>query len=285
MSTLRDAFDWAKGRGVALGHFNVSDSTQFRAIVSAAEELGVPVIIGVSEGEREFIGVHEVAALVASAKAQGLPVFLNADHTHSVEGCKEVIDAGFDATIYDGTKESLEENIAHTKEVVAYAKASGKDVLVEAELGYIGTSSKLLDEVPDDVVKAALPSAEDAIRFVSEAGVDLLAPAVGNIHGMLKGRSNPALSIDHIAAIAEAVETPLVLHGGSGISDDDFRKAIDAGMRIVHINTEIRVAYRRGIEEGLAADAEQISPYHYLAPGYEGVKRVVLERLKLFSTK
>lgn len=285
MKTLREALDWAKEKGVALGHFNVSDSTQYRAIIAAAQELSVPVIIGVSEGEREFIGEHEVAALVAAARAQGIPVFLNADHTHTVEGCKGVIDAGFDAVIYDGAKGSLEENVAQTQEVVAYAGSSGREVLVEAELGYIGTSSRLLDEVPDDVVLSALPSAETAASFVAATHVDLLAPAVGNIHGMLRGRSNPALSIEHVTAIAGAVTVPLVLHGGSGITDDDFRAAIAAGMRIVHINTEIRAAYRGGIETGLAADKDEISPYRYLAPGYEAVKQKVLERLRLFSTR
>ena len=101
MQTLSEALAWAEEKQVAIGHFNVSDSTQFHGIVNAATELEVPVIIGVSEGERKWIGVHEVAALVAAARTQGKPVFLNADHTHELEGIKEAIDAGFDAVLFD----------------------------------------------------------------------------------------------------------------------------------------------------------------------------------------
>ena len=283
MKTLREVLEDTKNRHVALGHFNVSDSTQFHAIVSAAEELSLPVAIGVSEGEREFIGTPYIAAMVQAAQKLGKAVYLNADHTHSVEGCKEVIDAGFDSVIFDGSKLSVEENIEKTKEVVAYAAQSGRDVIVEAELGYIGTSSKMLDAVPDDVLAAALPTAEDAAHFVQATGVSALAPAVGNLHGMLKGRANPSLHIDRIAEIRAAVDVTLVLHGGSGISDDDFRAAIAAGMNEVHINTEIRVAYRKGLEEKLAANPDEVGPYHYLDGGRDMMKDVVRARLALFN--
>lgn len=283
MRTLREALAWARDNKVALGHFNISDSTQFNAIVDAAEEVGVPIVIGVSEGEGDFIGVREAAALVRGAREQGKEVFLNADHTHSVEGCKEAIDAGFDSVIFDGVKLPVEENIAKTKEVVEYAKDSGRDVIVEGEIGYIGTSSKLLDNVPDDVLAAALPTAEDIEIFVEKTGVSAIAPAVGNVHGMLKNKKNPKLHIDHIIAIRAVTEAHIVLHGGSGISDDDFRQAIQSGVSMVHINTEIRAAYREGIEDALKEDKEEVAPYRYLDEGRDAVKAVVLERLKLFN--
>jgi len=287
MKTLRDVLDDALMKKVAVGHFNISDSNQLNGIAAAARNLNVPVIIGVSEGEREFLGGKKVEAMVkATSEEFGIPVFLNADHSHSVDGCKSAIDEGFDSVIFDGSKLSPGENKKLTKEVVDYAHKSGRDVIVEAELGYIGTSSKLLDDVPEDVVLDALPSAEDASEFVSDTGVDALAPAVGNLHGMLKGRSNPSLNIKLIAKMRDAVgdHISLVLHGGSGLSDDDFTKAIHAGMNVVHINTEIRVAYRKGIEERFIEKPEEVAPYRYLDGGRDAVTEVVRARLALFNS-
>lgn len=285
MKTLRECMHDALVNAYALGHFNISDSNQLNGIAAAAREVNVPIIIGVSEGEREFVGGKKAVAMVRAASEEfGIPMFLNADHAHDVAGCKSAIDSGFDSVIFDGTKLSLEENIANTKEVVAYARASGRDIIVESELGYIGTSSKLLDDVPEDVVLDSLPTPEDAHSFVSETGVDALAPAVGNLHGMLKGRSNPSLQIDLITRIREALpEVGLVLHGGSGLTDDDFRSAIRAGINVVHINTEIRVAYRKGIETALAEKPDEVAPYRYLNGGRDAVQHVVTERIRLFN--
>ena len=283
MESLRESLAHAAENGRAVGHFNVSDSTQFNAIYEAAKELGVPVIIGVSEGERDFIGVHQIASLVrAIREKEQYPIFLNADHHHSVEACKATIDAGFDAVIFDGVKLSDADNIAQTKEVVAYARASGRDVLVEAELGYIGTSSKVLTAVPEGA-GLDMTTPEQAERFVKETGVDLLAPSVGNIHGMLKDVPDPRLDIPRIDAIAQSCGVPLVLHGASGNSEEDITAAITAGVRIVHINTEIRVAYRKGIEAALAADADEVAPYKYLGKGRATMKEVVYNKIKLFG--
>jgi len=283
MQTLREALQEAQKKGSAIGHFNVSDSTQLNAIFAGAQELSMPVIIGVSEGEREYIGAYQIVALVDTLReVHDFPIFLNADHSHSIDDCKFLIDLGFDAVLFDGSKLSTEENIEMTKEVVMYARDSGRDVLVEAELGYIGASSKLLDAVPEDV-KGAMTDPKEAKDFVEKTGIDLLAPAVGNLHGMLKGRANPALNIERVKEISERVRVPLVLHGGSGISDSDFTASIKAGVRIVHINTEIRVAYRKGIEEGLGKDSDEIAPYRYLGSGFDKVKETVKERLTLFG--
>ncbi len=280
--TLREILKDAAEHGRAVSHFNISDSTQFNAIYDAAKGLSAPVIIGVSEGERDFIGLHQVAALVREIREkENFPIFLNADHHHDVAGCKAAIDAGFDAVIFDGVKLPFEEAVAATKEVVAYARASGRDVLVEGELGYIGTSSKLLDAIPEGAgLEKTTP--EQAMDFVKKTGVDLLAPSVGNLHGMLKG-GDPRLDIPRIDSLARAAGVPLVLHGGSGTSDEDFLASIKAGMRIVHINTEIRVAYRRGIEAALGADQDEVAPYKYFAKGREAVRDIVSKRIKQFG--
>lgn len=284
MKTLREAISEAREGGYALGHFNISDSNQFNAVVAAATAADMPVVIGASEGERKFIGVKALAALVASARAEGRPVYLNADHTYSIELVKEAIDAGFDSVIFDGSHLSMEENIAHTREAVAYARASGHDVLVEGEIGRIGTSSKLLDAPPEDI-DLELTTPDDAARFVRESGVDLLAPAVGTMHGRLKSGEMPHIDSARVAALREAADVPLVLHGGSGSRDEDFVAAIKAGITLVHINTDIRIAYRKGIEAGFATDADEIAPYRFLAPGVEGVQKATERFIRLFAGK
>jgi fructose-bisphosphate aldolase class II len=282
MKTLREAIEHAEAQHRAIGHFNVSDSNQLNAIADAAQELQVPVIIGVSEGERKWFGVRHIAALVQSFRSEGREVYLNADHTKTIEGIEEAIAAGFDAVLFDGSKLSIDENIAQTRAAVAAARTAERPVLVEGELGYIGSSSSMLDDIPEGAgLEQTDP--EVAARFARETGIDLLAPSVGNIHGMLKNAANPKLNIERVGSVRSAAGVPLVLHGGSGIADEDFVAAIKAGVSIVHINTEIRAAYRKGIEQGLAADANEVSPYKYMGPGYDALKAVVRARLALFA--
>lgn len=281
MRTLQTVIEEARTKRVAIGHFNISDSNQLNAIAEAARELAVPVIIGVSEGEREWIGLPQVAGMVKALRDAGQEIYLNADHTYSLEKVREALTHGCDAVIFDGAKLSMEENCAQTRACVQAARECGREVLVEAELGYIGSSSKVLDAVPEGA-GLDMTTAEQAAQFVRETGISLLAPSVGNIHGMLKDVPEPALDITRIAHIAAAVETPLVLHGASGNSEADVRAAIAAGIAIVHINTEIRVAYRKGLEEGLAKSAE-VAPYKFLAFGTESMKKVVLEKLRVFN--
>jgi len=282
MQTLREAVEAAREGGYAIGHFNVSDSNQFNAVLAAAEAVGVPVIVGASEGERSFIGVRNLAAMVAAARAAGKQVYLNADHTYSLEKIMEVVDAGFDAVIFDGSHLSFEENVEQTRKVVAYAREHGKGTMVEAEIGRIGTSSKLLEVPPEDMDKD-LTTAEEAAAFVRETGVDLLAPAVGTMHGRLKGGGEPKIDLERITVLREAAGVPLVLHGGSGSTDADLAAAGKAGCSIIHINTDIRIAYRQGIEAGLATSKDEIAPYKFLAPGVAGVQAAAERYLRLFS--
>ncbi|MEK7621960.1 MAG: class II fructose-bisphosphate aldolase [Patescibacteria group bacterium] len=286
MKTLREYIKEAGERGVAIGHFNISNLEGFWGIIRAARALAVPVIIGVSEGERDFIGVRQAAALVASVRAESsLPIFLNADHTYSFDRVKEAIDAGYDAVIFDGSKLPMEENMAVTKRCVDYARTSGHGVLVEGEIGYIGTSSKILDALPTGVSleEKNLPTPEAAAQFVRETGVDLLAPAVGNIHGMFKVGGDPALHLDLIRRVREAARVPLVLHGASGNTDADIQGAIKSGAAIVHVNTEIRVAYRDALKQSLQENPEEVAPYKILRPAMQAVERVVSQKLKLFN--
>ncbi len=286
MKTLREYVREAEEKKVAIGHFNISNLEGLWGVFRAAYSLNVPVIIGVSEGERDFMGVRQVKALVESLqKEYNYPIFLNADHTYSFERVKEVIDAGYDSVIFDGANISFEENIKLAKQCVDYARASGRDVLVEGELGYIGQSSKILDEIPEGVSfdDASLTSPEKAKEFVDATGVDMLAPAVGNVHGMLRGGVDPKLRIDVVKSVKEAVGVPLVLHGGSGNSGEDFQSAIKEGVAIVHINTELRVAYKKGLQLALQENPDEVAPYKFLREAVKEVQAVAEAKLRLFN--
>lgn len=284
--SLKEIIKKAEENKIAVGHFNVSECAALKGIFQAARELNLPIIIGVSEGEREFIGTRRIAAAVKSIREEfNYPIFLNADHTHSLEKIKEAVEAGFDAVLFDGGKLPLEENIKKTREVVEYVKGVNPNILVEGELGYIGASSVILKEVPEGaaVKEEDLTKPEEAELLVKETGIDLLAPAVGNIHGMFKNTPNPNLNIKRIKELRKAAGVPLVLHGGSGIKDEEFIKAIDAGISIIHINTELRLAWRKGIEKSLVEKPEEIVPYKLLLAVIEEIKKVVAARLKLFN--
>ncbi|MBA3732936.1 class II fructose-bisphosphate aldolase [Patescibacteria group bacterium] len=286
MKTLRECVKEAKENKVAVGHFNISNLEALWGIFRAAQSLNLPVIIGASEGERDYIGVPQVTALVKSIREQyNYPIFLNADHTYSFERVKEAIDAGFDSVIFDGAKLSFEENVKITKQCVEYARSVNPDILVEAELGFIGTSSKVLDAIPDGVLldESSLTDPVKAKEFVEQTGVDMLAPAIGNFHGMLRGGIDPKLNIERTKAISEAVGIPLVLHGGSGNSEDDFKQAIANGVSIVHINTEIRVAFKQGLMLGLNENPDEVAPYKYLKTSIKAVQDVVEKKLRFFN--
>lgn len=282
MKSLREIIKEAENKKTVTGHFNVSDIVGLKAVFEAARGLQVPIIIGVSEGERDFLGVRQVAALIKSLREEfNYPIFLNADHTKSLEKIKEAVEAGFDAVMFDGSELPLEENIKKTKEAVEYVKG---EILVEAELGYIKGSSTILSTSDTLIIKEEdLTKPEEAGQFVKETGIDLLAPAVGNIHGLLKDVPQPDLNIERIRQIKSVVGIPLVLHGGSGISDEDFLAAIDAGISIIHINTELRLAWRKGIERALKAKPDEIVPYKLLLQVIEEIKMVVEYKLKLFN--
>jgi fructose-bisphosphate aldolase class II len=287
MKPLQQILAEADERKVAVGHFNISDLAALKAVYSAARDVNVPVLVGVSEGERDFIGVNQIAALVRSIREEdGFPLYLNADHTHSIEKAREAAQAGFDLVVFDGSALPFEENVTATKQAVAEMKAIHPSILVEGELGFIGSSSSIHDKIPEGMSPMTTP--EQASEFVRRTGVDVLAPAVGTMHGMLKsmvaGQTKKHVDPARIAAIKRATGKPLTLHGGSGTDDQGFLDAIEAGITIVHINTELRVAWRRGLESALARKPDEVVPYKLLPDVVESVKQVVCSRLRLFNT-
>jgi fructose-bisphosphate aldolase, class II len=286
VKTLLATYQDAQKKKIAVGHFNVSDLWTLKGIAAAANDLQVPVVIGVSEGEREFLGDRQIAALVASFRdGDGIPLYLNADHTHSLESAMAAARVGFDSIVFDLSALPIEENIQRTKAAVETLKSINPSILIEGEIGDIGTGSQIHDAAPD--LSPGLTTPEQAKAFVEATGVDILAPAVGNMHGMLRsmvqGTTRQHLDIERIAAIKRATGTLLTLHGGSGTDDIDFVRAIDAGMNIIHVNTELRVAWRRSLDEALSAKPDEVVPYKILPPVVQATRHVVNSRLKLFN--
>jgi fructose-bisphosphate aldolase class II len=282
-NSLRDVLTRLETEGAALGHFNVSDHVLLKAVIAAAAATKLPVLVGASEGERDFFGARQLAALVKSEREEtDLPIFLNADHTHSLAKALEAAKAGFDAVTIDFSALPFEENVARTKEAVQAIKAVNPAILAEGEIGDIGTGS----EIKDTAQGGKLSTPEEARQFVEATGIDNLAPAVGNMHGMLKsmvqGKAKKHLDLERIAQIKQAAGVFLTLHGGSGTDDEHFRKAIAAGINIIHINTELRVAWRESLDQSLARDANEVVPYKILRPVVDSVTQVVSSRLRLF---
>jgi fructose-bisphosphate aldolase class II len=287
MQVLRDALKQAQENAIAIGHFNIADLVLLKAVFASAQELSVPLMVGVSEGEREFMGVQQVAGLVRTLRDEfDYPIFLNADHTHSLAKALDAARAGFDAIVFDASVLPFEQNVQQTIKAVEAIKAINPSILVEGEIGDIGTGSQIHEAAPD-LVKG-LTSPEEAKQFVESTQVDILAPAVGNMHGMLKsmveGQTSKHLDIERIAQIKSAARVPLTLHGGSGTADEDLQKAIAAGINIVHINTELRFAWRHSLEEALAREPDEVVPYKILAFPLEAVKQIARSRLRLFNT-
>jgi fructose-bisphosphate aldolase class II len=232
------------------------------------------------------MGVPQVAALIKSLREEyNFPIFLNADHTHSLAKAIEAAKAGFDWVVFDLSTLPFEENVRQTKQAVEALKAIRPSILVEGEIGDIGSGSEIHDAAPASSGQLTTP--DEAKQFIEETKVDTLAPAVGNRHGMTKnmveGETRKHLNIRRIREIKEATKIFLTLHGGSGTDDRDMRDAIAAGITVVHINTELRVAWRRGLEAALAGHANEVVPYKLLPPVVDSVKQVVASRLTLFS--
>lgn len=266
-------------------HFNFSNLEQLHALVEAAAELKAPVVLGLSEGERDAVGLAQAVALIRTFREAGHTVFLNADHSRSVETAKAAVDAGFDSVHIDLSKESYEDNVAGTSEVVAYARAKNPDIEVEGELGYLATeSSKIYKEdvvIPED----SYTKPEQAVEYVAATGVDRFASAIGNIHGI--AANEPNLRFELIEELRRVLPDTItmVLHGGSGIADADLQKAIELGLNNAHVNTELRVAYTEALRASLAEEPEEVAPYKYVQAAKEATKRVAAENIRLFGAE
>ena len=274
--TMKDILTDAKNGGYGIGFFNAVNVEMARAIIEAAEELRAPVMVGTAEVLLPAMPLERVSEyLVPMAKKAAVPVCVHYDHGLTFEKCMEALKLGFTSIMYDCSTEDYGANTAKVAGMVKICHAMG--ATVEGELGHVGDNEgagKLSDP------SAYFTDPEVARDFAARTGVDALAVAVGNAHGDYK--LPPKLDFGRITAIAEATGLPLVLHGGSGLSDDDFRQAVARGVCKVNIFTDIDKAGKRGVEKGLAAGARGMMglvPY-----AIEEMKAVVREKLGLFGS-
>lgn len=290
MKTLKEYFQDAKENRWAVGHFNFSTADQLKAIVEAAAEVKSPVMVGTSEGEAKFIGYDQAVALVRSYQSEGHPVFLNADHHKSWETAKAAIDVGYDTVLIDASQLPYGENIAVTKKVVDYARSINPKISIEGEIGYLRGSSEVQRKI--GISPADYTQPNQVFHFVSHTKVDRLAVVFGNIHGIVVEQEEK-LDIEHLERISQAVSEPgvgpfpkvfLVLHGASGLKDDEVKTAIAAGISNVHINTELRVVYHDALREELEKEPAQTTPYKFLTPSLEAMKELIKQKLELFGS-
>lgn len=270
----------------AVGHFNISNMEQLHAILNAAKNLRSPIMIGLSEGERDAFGLNQAVAVVESfRKETGLPIFLNPDHSKSPESAIEAFDAGFDSVHIDLSKLPFEENMAGTKKVADYVHAKNPDISVEGELGYLMTESSKIYTEAIEIPEESLTKPEQAVEFVKVTGVNRFSGAYGNLHG-ISLKTEKKLDLDRIRNIRAALpeDVALVLHGGSGTNDEMFKQAIEAGIANIHINTEIRLAYATALRKAIADMPEETTPYKFFPSVIKAVQDVVEVRLKLFGS-
>ncbi|HHT41208.1 MAG TPA: class II fructose-bisphosphate aldolase [Actinomyces sp.] len=262
---------------VGLGAFNVVLLEFAHAEVAAAESVGRPVILQLSENAIKYHGGHIAPlgkAMIALAEQASVPVAVHLDHAEDVDLCKAAVDVGFNSVMYDGSKLEDKENRETTAAVVEFCHAN--NVAVEAELGEVGGKDGVHDP-------SARTDPDDAAKFVADTGVDLLAVAVGSSHAMTT--RGAVLDTDLISRIRDAVPVPLVLHGSSGVPDDGMVAAIEAGMTKINVSTHLNVGFTGVVREILAADEKVVDPRKYVGPGRDNVQAEVAHLLKLYARK
>ena len=273
---MKEMLSKAQKEQYGIGFFNAVNVEMARAVIETAEEMHAPVIVGTAEVLLPAMSLERVAEyLIPMAKKASVPVAVHYDHGLTFEKCMEALKLGFSSIMFDCSTASYEENLAKVAEMVRICHAMG--VTVEGELGHVGDNEGVgkLENPSDYYTDPAV-----AADFVRNTGVDALAVAVGNAHGDYK--FPPKLDFERITAIREATRTPLVLHGGSGLSDDDFREAVRRGVCKINIFTDLDKAGKAGIEEGLkkgAASMMGLIPYEI-----EAMKEVVWNKIGLFGS-
>jgi fructose-bisphosphate aldolase, class II len=271
LDTLNEHF-----HGSALGAFTVDDMIGMQAVATAAAGTRQPCIMMVNSATLPFIGLHFAREMFQAARmTTEVPLFLELDHSNSVETCAQAVDNGFSMVMFDGSALPFDENVRRTREVVRIAHARG--VLVEAEIGTVPRPG-------DTVVTGArvLTDPREAKEFWEQAGIDLLAIAFGTIHGITAAA--PVLDFEVIRETRRLTGAPIVMHGGTGVPDDDVRRAIAAGVKKINIGTELRVVYTAALRDALAHDPTLFDPRKYLPCSREAVQKVVEMRQAVCAT-
>ncbi len=268
----------AKQKGRCIPQFNINNLEWVKAIMETFSILDYPVILGVSESSIKYMGGYNtvvglVEGLIKDLKIN-IPIILHLDHGSSIESCIKAIDSGFTSVMIDASSYDIDTNIEITSKVVDYAKH--KDVMVEGEIGHIGGS--------EDGIKSNITYTNvlDAIRYVNETNIDLLAPAIGNKHGVKD--LEPQLNIDLLKELNEKIKIPLVLHGGSGISDEQLIKTIENGINKININTELQVEWSKKVKEYIINNNEVYDPRKIIGAGIPAIKDIIIKKSNIFIT-
>lgn len=271
---LNEVLKKAQKEKYAVGLFNTTDSDMLQAAIEAAEELRSPIVIGTAEillpyGELKLIA----PSVLAAAKRAKVPVVVHYDHGLTFERCIEALQLGFSSVMFDGSAKDYETNLKETREIVKIARAMGASV--EGEIGHVGNA-----DVGDESLTDMYTTPEEAEAYINATGVDALAVAIGSAHGVYKKK--PMLNIERLRQIRAKVDTPLVLHGGSGLSDDDFRTTIREGIAKVNIFTDMCLAGKAGMKAGEEKGLDYLETRN-LKVAY--IKEAVKTKIKLFGSE
>ena len=278
----KEMLDKAYENGYAIAHFNTNNLEWTRAILEACEQKQTAVIIAASEGANKYMGGYKVVADLVKNLHDSLditvPVAIHLDHG-TYEGAKACIEAGFTSVMFDGSSLPLKENLEKTREIVELARAKG--ISVEAEVGGIGGEE-------DGVTSAGELADVDECKKLASCGIDFIAAGIGNIHGVYPADWQ-GLNFDRLSEISDAVNMPIVLHGGTGIPEDQIKKAIELGVSKINVNTECQLAFakatREYIEAGKDKEGKGFDPRKLLAPGTNAIKEVVYQKLDMFGSE
>ena len=280
--SAKEMLQKAKAGHYAVGQFNINNLEWTKAVLTTAQELNSPVILGVSEGAGKYMTGYKTVAAMVKAMMEELnitvPVALHLDHG-SFEGCKKCIEAGFSSIMYDGSHSPIEENVKNTTELVKQCHDLGMSI--EAEVGSIGGEE-------DGVVGMGECADPKECKSIADLGVDMLAAGIGNIHGKYPANWK-GLSFETLDAVQQLTgEMPLVLHGGTGIPADMIKKAISLGVAKINVNTECQLSFadatRKYIEAGKDLEGKGFDPRKLLLPGTEAIKATVKEKMELFGS-
>lgn len=265
----------AKKDGYAVPAFNIHNLETAQAVIEGATEMKSPVIIATTPGTVNYAGMEYLVAIVkAGAKKHNIPIALHLDHCEDVDFVKACIDAGYRSVMIDASMESFEKNIELTKEIIEYAHRYG--ATVEAELGRIGGEED--DRVVEDE-DVLLTDPKKALEFVEKTGVDSLAVAIGTAHGVYK--LEPKLDFDRLGEMNKIIDVPLVLHGASGISEDNIIRAIGDGICKVNIATEIKIPFAAEVKRYFEENPTANDPRHYLTPAKEAAKKIIIDKIRI----
>lgn len=277
----------SRQQGFAVGAFNVDNQETLIAVCKAAQKLNSPVLVEVSDGEVKALGLENIRDMVDNYRAEyGIEIYINLDHSPTVEDCKRAIDCGFEFIHIDISQAnhdaSTEEIVAKTKEVVEYARFTG--ALVESEPHYFGGSSNLHEEAIDyEEIKKTFSTPDGAADFVAQTGIDTFAAAIGNLHG--KYPVPKELDLELLKRIRDAIPCQISLHGGSGTPLHYFEEAAKIGVSKININSDMRYVFRKTLEKVLADNPNEYAVVKLMPTVYEAVQTVVEEKILAFGSK